>query len=300
LYKIWNDFEAIIVISCNWSLSASVTFIFINIINGGIIMSGIYLPREYRSLPQYVIWSGGLDSTYLLYKVAEQFGTYDRPIQTIYLDHFQLDKKSICEKKARDELLILLRNKGLHIETNTITISATENMHHNQRGGSSQSYMWISSVLPYMKYNGVLHMGIVLGDTSIEYLHLLQDLVIVSNKIMRFEIQLSSPLLYMSKLDILSNWYEVCDRDIYKAIWYCELPIVETACGNCNSCVTHQSALIQMALKGSSWAMDQVKQFKVFPLLPSIPQYNDPRKEILSDEVDEIESRTDITSISNN
>lgn len=222
-----------------------------------------------------VIWSGGCDSTLLLKEVAEKYGTPTKPVVAISIDHYLIDKtKTKKEKEMREKLLEEYKNRGLNILHHTITVDG--NMNLLQYYTSIQSYLWLSLVMPYLKKEANLYLGFIRSDDILLHLSEFKALLGEMGKFLNRDVNLITPYMYNSKADIIQ---ELMDCDLYDKTWYCELPHLKTEekCGRCKPCETHQSAMIDLVLKGDKRAIPYLpKQLKY------IKKYGEPKSQKLT------------------
>jgi len=195
----------------------------------------------------YVVWSGGLDSTYLLDRVARLYSTQNQQIYTISIIYPEINKqKESMEKKARNRFMKYAKKKGYNIEQYFLDISEAPPM---QTGGLCQAILWMFLGLPFIWNGSVMHFGYIKGDDFWHHSNHFDTVFEVFKKVShRDDIEIAYDLEYTKKCNILGEIPE----DLY---WYCEAPkkvrkkIVP--CGECCCCITHKMAEYEKNLKES-------------------------------------------------
>ena len=223
-----------------------------------------------------VIWSGGCDSTLLLKEVAEQYGTVDKPIVALSVNHYLIDEnKNRIEKQRRETILEVLKKQGLRILHTEINISGDASV-HTSYNNPTQAYIWLSTVLPYIKDGGKFYLGYIRSDDATMKLSEIRELHKSIDKFLGKDTTLMTPYILNTKEDIIS---ELMSSDLYKHTWYCEMPKDFEPCRNCQPCKTHQMAIIGLACKGDEDAIkilpEHVKIVKKY-----LPHY---RRELISE-----------------
>lgn len=111
---------------------------------------------------QVVLWSGGLDSTLILDRVAEH-SERARPVLALTVDvHPQLDNHQLlAQRRAQRAYLRHADKKKLFIEHVSIAVKVTG---PTSVGVSGQSYLWLATVLPYVQARDQVHLGYIRYD----------------------------------------------------------------------------------------------------------------------------------------
>jgi len=194
-----------------------------------------------------LLWSGGCDSTLLLYdllnakyshddkkcgryvelKASEKIRSIDHPQQAGYVGN----------RNARQRLLPILRKK---FEFNHGEISISQDaIELSANGGIIQPMMWILQASQYLEANEDLYVGYIKGDDIWHYRSSLFNAFQHVQEFTHRTGKLILPLEWVSKAEVL---YRLQDLKLLKHTWYCEFS--DTAkCGKCPSCHTHDTAL---------------------------------------------------------
>jgi 7-cyano-7-deazaguanine synthase in queuosine biosynthesis len=225
----------------------------------------VVLIPEPEKRDHYVVWSGGADSTLVLHQLIKlHYNPYNtvpsRVIHTIYLDHHQLhDTKKKQELAARKKILQKFEALGHNIRDHIVTVTTDEDTYHHRNVGDIQSYLWLTTLLPYVSKNANMYMGIIREDDAKTNIHLFKKIVRASNIILNFDVQLEFPLHYHYKHEVISELYAA---DLYDDVWFCETPSEdETQCGKCSPCLDHQMALVYLANESKKWAYERSIKF---------------------------------------
>lgn len=195
-----------------------------------------------------VVWSGGCDSTLLLKETAEYYGTKTNPIIAISVEHYLLGNRKLKkEREVRETIKEEFNRRGLHIEYRTIKIEGDMNF-INHTNSPQQTYIWLSTLIPYVKNKANLYLGIIRSDDTLIHMDRVNELLKAQNKFLDKTVNLYTPYDRFNKSDIIR---ELMDCNLYDYTWYCEIPNEENgvikACGSCAPCTTHQLAMLELA-----------------------------------------------------
>lgn len=199
----------------------------------------------------YVLWSGGTDSTLLLYELLDLYGSDN--VIAISLKYPWLDetkwKTEMLHREAIKSRLALRGKRFAGFTHSEITISIeniNKHLYLSHRGvfGYPQAVSWISIISVFMDDHSYLYTGGIRDDDLIIRRDPYHDLFISIAKTLDKEITLREPYLYLTKADIL---YKLFEYNLYDDIWYCELPKnVNEQCCLCTPCKTHMNALTKL------------------------------------------------------
>lgn len=185
-----------------------------------------------------VVFSGGLDSTFLLYKTL-----LDGNVETCYFDAGQHFYKVKAEMLARSKIVTILeRITGNRVMKDTFVRfppPEVKVLHHYSTGHSTdfgrenipngtwgQAYLWMFGLLkvtdPHL--HSKVRMGYVMGDEiAMHY----DNLKLAWRSLQAFTkhvtLELEFPLATMLKESIVRDM----PHDVMKHLWHCELPIIE-------------------------------------------------------------------------
>lgn len=200
-----------------------------------------------------VCWSGGCDSTLLLYHVAKQYGTAGSPVRAFALDsdsHLTAGRK---EAQARKRILRELRKRGLNIELTEMSLTATAGSGLSDHG-LPQAVMWLLASQALTDQE-TLAMGYVKGD---DWLANIEHFQTVFNKLQTIAGRTGTlwlPLMFTEKRGVL---HQLREMDLLELTWWCGAPDgrkkTQAPCGKCASCETHATALWKLGKFGPGHA----------------------------------------------
>jgi 7-cyano-7-deazaguanine synthase in queuosine biosynthesis len=189
-------------------------------------------------------WSGGMDSTYLVYK-AIMSGCI---VTTAYYKIENNDLKVEAELKARGEMMDYFRNLAREHGTryNDLGVTFSVNIDYNRPVGQfTQTPLWVLASAYCAGPFDYVAMGFVQGDETIswqkEYNHLFDAYKRIQHDFVKPpKVKLIYPISRTKKDAI---YYHLPD-EIKRKTWTCEYPtkIGESLyeCGHCKTCNTHK------------------------------------------------------------
>lgn len=189
-----------------------------------------------------MLFSGGLDSTWLLYNRVKE----GHAVDTFYAKGGQSALKQDCEKPRRELIKTWIEKHAPEDKPAKIT-EVPPGQVQVQFGAAkykawSQAIGWIVTALEVVDHtkHDCVEIGYVMGDEICQHFHDMQD---AWKSLWKFSkagdpVPLNFPLRITSKYDILKQ----LPRELYKLTWVCELPDYEgeelTPCGRCHACIT--------------------------------------------------------------
>ena len=195
---------------------------------------------------QYVAWSGGFDSTLLLYMKcveSKENGT-TAPIAMITRSNILDEQKRKREEIARQKIKEEFNKRELHFYETYVDINLEtyfEKVNRNQYG---QAGYWLLSFMPFIPDGSDLSFGYISNDGFSYYKDsFMQIFDGLCRMLSVTDISVKFPLLDYSKNDVLRflNQYNLQDLP-----WGCECPTDDgQECGECIPCKTHISSLVQ-------------------------------------------------------
>lgn len=192
------------------------------------------------------MWSGGCDSTALLYKLLNS----DDKFRTLSIDHCQIsEEQRAMEYQSRDKILQWAKDNYKIDVTNTVIKIENKGPHDYgiSTNGNPQLLMMTQLGLLYIDIDDKLWLGIIKGDDSIRNLYNINKIARQVNYIRtdsdKIEPIIETPLCYTSKAEILKEMPE----DLLKLTWWCESPTKNNRkCSKCPSCIRHNMSLYEM------------------------------------------------------
>lgn len=193
-----------------------------------------------------ILFSGGLDSTYLLWKQLQK-----GPCDVLYVTGDQFPAKVIAEKEARMSTLTQLNGTmeyqvrtEIEVEVNTATKRAFHN-HHK----FSQPSRWLMGAMLAISsgHHSELQIGYCQGDQIIAELEGIKQCwqLLQSFSNVGTPVPVVFPAVFQPKWRML----EELPAPLLKHVWICETPLLDTSviksCGNCQPCKRHRLTLIE-------------------------------------------------------
>lgn len=202
-------------------------------------------------------WSGGLDSTLVLYYALDYWYNRDKiwkinngfnefiaseswqAPRTISIESNQInERQQILQKKSRDKLISFFNKKGWHFTHDEFKID-TNGMSNGINGQFCQPIMWITQCSLFVKEEPLL-MGWIRGDDASHYLDKFYETWKLLTKLNGKNSDLVLPLFEFRKYDIIK---ECKLKGILNKCWYCENPTIKNkSCNKCECCLTMMSA----------------------------------------------------------
>lgn len=198
-----------------------------------------------------LLWSGGLDSTWMLWQELQK-----GDVDYVTINGGQCANKQVAETHARERAL-----KWMHARTKYCARSIDCNIQIRLADMPaltwSQPVPWLVGALSVVDYkrHSSLQIGYVMGD-EVALIHgtlkktweCLQQISKQGDPV-----PLEFPLEMTSKLRIL----DAMPKGLYDCIWYCELPakhedprvLMRVPCERCAACITHLTELYRYTLR---------------------------------------------------
>lgn len=178
-------------------------------------------------------WSGGCDSTLLLYKLLK---SGNPNVRTISFNHHGVGAQ-FQNRTARGAILKWLSNKGLKVKDHTeLTINADYGGHITRPDGLGQPTIWQFNALSYLNKDENLYLGYIKSDCIWHYRTQLFDLFNNACQMLHYTGSLMMPLEWETKSDIIESLTSI---GLDKLVWWCEgvgYSIGSEPCGNCSTC----------------------------------------------------------------
>ena len=160
-----------------------------------------------------ILFSGGLDSTYLMWKALKA----GHNVYPIYIEIRNNDTKSLIEKQ-QCELIIKELNKEFKKDV-SLNKTITVQVHNSNNLGFAQPFLWSTLVnVGLDRHYDELQIGYVYGDAVIAYLPEIKKLYSNSKPFIRNQPKLTFPAIRVHKDDIV---YDLPDQYL-KLVISCE------------------------------------------------------------------------------
>lgn len=200
----------------------------------------------------YVMWSGGCDSTLLLYEVLETYGV-ENVVAVSYNYPWLLQEKAKSEEMHRDAFKAKLKTlnktyaeKPINQIEFRIDMKAVSGdfpgLHYS---GLPQAVAWLLSVPICAKDDSYIYTGAIRSDDLTLCLESYHEMFRGISKTLSRKIYLREPYLYLNKANVIEK---LIRYGIYDSTWHCEVPDdVNTPCYECVPCKTHIRALTELS-----------------------------------------------------
>lgn len=202
----------------------------------------------------YVCWSGGCDSTLVLYELLEAYGP-DKVVAISYNYPWLIKEKAASELACREAFKAKLRTRGKkysrinHIELSVNEERVSGKFEPVDSCGLPQAVAWLLSVPLYARQDTYIYTGAIRNDDLTLHLESYHQLFEGLSGVLWKKMYLREPYLYFTKTQVLEKLFRY---DLYDVSWFCELPVdVGEACCDgtqCMPCRTHMSALTELSL----------------------------------------------------
>lgn len=194
-------------------------------------------------------WSGGVDSTHILFKVIKYLSENKEILDKVRIFLVSIKgkgyKESIyqgkAEKKARNKIYKYIKKNYPFVFEKIQTIEIEKDYTGHDISGMNlyQPYWWLTTIFSHFGNNFTLLFGYHKGDDFWLSFDKFQKLFSTSKEYFDYEINryISYPVARMYKDEI----FEYLPQKIKKMVSYCENPNKKgKPCGKCPSCKEHK------------------------------------------------------------
>lgn len=181
-----------------------------------------------------VLFSGGMDSTYL---VSYMLAT-DGPVDILYVNGGQAREKMRLELEARDRLIEFMNREYPNKIQRQYEILQPIYLHDGQSKKWNQPNAWMHGAYRVLdaKRHSCVRVAYVDSDGAYFGKHLrhIEDQweSMLKHGFTGDHVPLEFPLLHMNKLNVL----EEIDKRLLPMVWVCEMPFEGKACQKCSPC----------------------------------------------------------------
>lgn len=221
-----------------------------------------------------IIWSGGCDSTLILYWLLEWLKNLndDRVINAYSFYHSQLnDYKMDWERQKRHRFIMWAEDKGFNNKISHHEIAFSKEAIRVGSGNCCQPAIWISQIIPIIGENTMLFAGYHKGDDFFTYnifSNWLKAFTSINNlfgKTTKFY----TPLIGHTKNDIIKLIKNI--DGLYNNTWWCESVWSDgKPCGRCLPCEAHELALMYYEKHNGTMSRKEITE--VVKAIESDPQ----------------------------
>jgi 7-cyano-7-deazaguanine synthase in queuosine biosynthesis len=193
-----------------------------------------------------VLWSGGCDSTLVLYEQLKE-ARIGPTVKVLSIEHGEISApQRSCEAAAREKIIAWFKKQGLYnARYATLHIRLVGNVNGVQ-DGYVQPQFWLGAAVALLYRDEDAYMAYLEGeleDRIRDVVAAFDSLQAVSRKVGKLRLPLrdrtkASAILQLRSLGL----YDLC--------WYCEEPKgvdgVDKPCGKCGSCRSHRLACLKI------------------------------------------------------
>jgi hypothetical protein len=211
-----------------------------------------------------VIWSGGCDSTLILYDILTKLKSScdDRVINTWTFNHYQLNtNKMAWERQKRQRFIIWAEDKGFKNKILNREINLPNEEVSIGTGSCCQIAIWTSNIVPILSDKSIVFAGYHKGDDFFTYNNFKNWMKLFKSTMNLYgkSIKFFTPLAYKSKYEIIRDIKNV--DGLYDNTWWCEsVNNNGEPCGYCLPCETHKSALLYYEYKHKHSILSTIKK----------------------------------------
>lgn len=193
---------------------------------------------------EVVIWSGGLDSTLVLHKLATN-STEVWPVVALTVEHHQVDKHQLTAQYAvQQKYLAFAKSKGYHVEH--VRIDTRSNS--NSRSEVGQAILWFSTILPYLQDGDRVHLGYIRDDTFWHYKGAFLAALEAVGRFGEFKVEPVFDLEWATKIEVVRELRKFKIKPEH--VWTCESPVSTKKaiyeCGACSKCKSLLAACAEL------------------------------------------------------
>jgi 7-cyano-7-deazaguanine synthase in queuosine biosynthesis len=190
-----------------------------------------------------VCWSGGRDSTLVLYNLLK---SREHEIRTISIIHEQIyDSKQMESRQKIKEKLVKEFGDFESINVN-ISINGSKDGVCIDEGGLFQPVLWISTASGFLKNNENLYLGYIAGDDVWTSIYQIKTLFSNAQEIMNKSGKIIFPLYTNNKSDVIMD---LSSTGLLEDTWFCQ-ENGPTPCGKCHSCQTNDMHMYNLKRLG--------------------------------------------------
>lgn len=189
-----------------------------------------------------VIWSGGNDSTLVLWNELEEHGKVEAWTFDWQCVHkLQRD----CEGRARSRFETKVQEMGWELSSKVITIAHSEIIPYGHT--VMHTALFVPMVVYLAPVESIIFWGFCFGDDFWQFKTLFEWIKHYQCELMQKKINFEYPLYGKKKYEILN---EIRELGLQDCVWSCESPKESLQpCGKCNCCITEKLAHYEYKLR---------------------------------------------------
>lgn len=201
-----------------------------------------------------VCWSGGCDSTLLLFHAARAYGTPKSPVRALSITSDQVSSGP-REAAARKKILAEFKKRGLHVAHSEMSLTCSGDGLNGK--GLPQAVMWLVGT-QFLLEDETYGLGYIKGDDWVAHKAEFEETFRLLQRVSDRTGSIWTPLSWTEKRGVI---HQLRQHKLLKLTWWCEVPPRHkkaTPCGDCHSCMTHETAVWKLDKfgPGTMWAGD--------------------------------------------
>lgn len=202
--------------------------------------------EEAQNHLHFVFWSGGCDSTLLLYELIETYGFSN--VVAVSYKYPWLGSKYNNEKIHREAFKAGMRLKYGDIQIRHLEIDVSSEMVSGTNipwipSGLPQSVAWLLSVPLYVPPKSYIYDGGIKSDDLTLNIDSYNRTIESVSDLLSKDLVVRHPYIMMDKWEIIEKLFKY---NMYQYTWFCEMSGDEKPCNNCHPCRTHITALMYL------------------------------------------------------
>lgn len=201
-----------------------------------------------------ILWSGGCDSTLLLFEHATKaLAAGENPPRALSISYDDQIPAGQQHRKARQAILKEFRRRGLKVDHAEVSFQKSGPISVEPAPGLPQAILWTGIAQTFLMRDEDLYLAYIRGDDIWHYRQWLFDAFGSTQIVLQKDGKLQLPLEWMAKDEVLK---ELDAAGLLELTWYCETArgTEMKPCGWCASCKTMSAA---RHLAKSKWGYDK-------------------------------------------
>jgi 7-cyano-7-deazaguanine synthase in queuosine biosynthesis len=193
-----------------------------------------------------VLWSGGCDSTLVLWDLLQDQSPKSPAINTIAINYPQIMGAEMAKAK-RKAILNELRGRGFRINHGEVIVAHDGATGIQNSYGLPQAALWVSLSPLYLGEKEDLYAGYVRGDDACHHKEALKGVFGWQQNLLGKTGNLLWPLEWTHKSEVIAR---LKAAKLLNLVWWCEQMTKDGSnCGKCSSCITHALALKRLVME---------------------------------------------------
>lgn len=194
-----------------------------------------------------ILWSGGFDSTLVLYDECVRSKKGDLlPPKALSISHQNVDADRE-QRRARKCIIRKFQKRGLKFNHCEVSISAKGSFGVCPADGLTQPTIWLPTAMLYLKEKEDLLVGWCRSDDTMHYLSEIRWVFQYMRDVMWKKGELRLPLEWTDKYGVLGRLRKA---GLISLPWTCEEPSNWKPCGRCKPCFDLKTARYRLKLEG--------------------------------------------------